>query len=70
MRDTDVEIGPAGIRLGRLLKFVGAVDTGGDVKSLLAGGDVLVDGVAETRRGAQLMPGQRVTVRGATYLLR
>jgi ribosome-associated protein len=67
--DETVEVGPAGIRLGRLLKLVGAVDTGGDVKGLLAEGEVRVDGEVETRRGAQLIAGQVVSVHGATYRL-
>ena len=32
----DVEVGAAGIRLGQLLKYVNAVETGGEVKDLLA----------------------------------
>ena len=67
--DETVQVGPEGIRLGRLLKLVGAVDTGGDVKALLASGEVLVDGAVETRRGAQLAPGQTVTAHGTRYRL-
>jgi ribosome-associated protein len=67
--DETVEVGPAGIRLGQLLKLVGAVDTGGDAKALLAEGQVRVDGVVETRRGAQLAPGQVVEVHGTTVRL-
>jgi ribosome-associated protein len=67
--DETVAVGAAGIRLGQLLKLVGAVDTGGDAKALLAAGEVRVDGEVETRRGAQLAPGQVVSVHGATYLL-
>lgn len=65
----DVEVGAAGIRLGQLLKYVNAVETGGEVKDLLASGEVRVNGAAETRRGAQLSAGDIVTVPGATYRL-
>ncbi|MGD9955804.1 MAG: RNA-binding S4 domain-containing protein [Candidatus Nanopelagicales bacterium] len=65
----DVEVGAAGIRLGQLLKYVNAVETGGEVKDLLASEQVQVNGAVETRRGAQLAPGDVVTVPGATYLL-
>jgi ribosome-associated protein len=65
----DVEVGAAGIRLGQLLKYVNAVETGGEVKDLLASGEVRVNGEVDTRRGAQLSPGDVVTVPGATYRL-
>ena len=41
----DVEIGPSGIRLGQFLKFAGLVESGGEVKDLLASGLVSVNGV-------------------------
>jgi ribosome-associated protein len=66
-----VEVGAAGIRLGQLLKLVGVAETGGAVKALLDDGVVAVDGVVETRRGAQLSAGQVVTVgRDVTLTLR
>jgi ribosome-associated protein len=65
----EIEVGPAGIRLGQLLKYAGAVETGGEVKDLLASGLVEVNGVVDTRRGAQLAPGDVVTVDGTGYRL-
>jgi len=62
-----IDIGPKGIRLGQFLKFAGAVDTGGETKALLESGDVTVNGVIEPRRGAQLHPGDLVTVRALSY---
>lgn len=73
MPDADVqvvEVGEAGIRLGQLLKLVGAVDSGGAVRALLESGAVLVDGEVETRRGRQLRAGDTVAASGVTYLLR
>jgi len=67
---TEIEIGPEGIRLGQLLKYAGAVETGGEAKDLLAAGLVEVNGVPETRRGAQLSAGDVVTVQGVEYRLR
>ena len=55
----DVEIGPQGIRLGQFLKYVNAVETGGEVKALLESGEVAVNGEIETRRGAQLAARRR-----------
>ncbi len=55
------------IRLGQFLKLAGLVDAGSDVKVLLADGTVRVNGLAEARRGRQLVRGDEVAV-GATVL--
>jgi len=52
------------IRLGQLLKLAGAVDSGGDVKSVLGSGVVSVNGEVETRRGRQLHRGDVVALNG------
>jgi ribosome-associated protein len=52
------------IRLGQLLKLAGLVDTGGEAKALIQGGEVRVNGQVETRRGRQLQEGDRVLVGG------
>ena len=57
---TEFQVGEAGIRLGRLLKLAGLVESGGAAKQLLDGAGVTVNGVPETRRGAQLRPGDVV----------
>ena len=49
-----------GIRLGQLHKLLGAVDQGSDGKTLLLAGGVTVNGSVESRRGAQLRPGDVV----------
>jgi len=43
------------------------VDQGGDVRVLLASGDVSVNGLAETRRGRRLHEGDEVDAYGTTY---
>ena len=59
------EVAVAGtIRLGQLLKLAGLVDSGSEARPLLADGVVRVDGVVETRRGAQLAVGALVAVDG------
>lgn len=52
------------IRLGQLLKVAGLVDSGAEVKELLATGEVLVNGEAEERRGRQLGRGDVVVASG------
>jgi ribosome-associated protein len=64
-----IEVGEAGIRLGQLLKLAGLVDSGGEAKSVLAEGKVTVNGAVETRRGAQLHPGDVVHLPGGTVQL-
>jgi len=50
------------IRLGQFLKLAGLVEAGSDVKVLLADGVVHVNGLAEARRGRQLVRGDEVSV--------
>ncbi len=52
------------IRLGQLLKLAGLVGSGAEAKDVLAGGDVTVNGEAETRRGRQLHRGDVVAAAG------
>jgi ribosome-associated protein len=60
----DIAIRGDMIRLGQLLKLAGIVDTGGELKALLAESDVLVNAELEDRRGRQLHDGDVVTVAG------
>ncbi len=57
-----VEISTDVIRLGQLLKFAGAADSGAEAAAIIGAGDVRVDGEVETRRGRQLARGSRVEV--------
>ena len=52
------------IRLGQLLKLAGLIDSGAEVKALLAAGGVTVNGETESRRGRQLHPGDVVRIEG------
>ena len=52
------------IRLGQFLKLADVVLAGGDVKELLMGDNVLVNGAAEQRRGRQLHRGDVVALFG------
>jgi ribosome-associated protein len=60
---TDVPVRDGGIRLGQFLKFVGVAGSGAEAGGLVTDGEVLVDGVVETRRGRQLERGAVVEVR-------
>jgi len=52
------------ITLGQLLKFVGIVPTGGEVKTFLLETSIQVNAEHENRRGRKLRPGDVVTVEG------
>jgi ribosome-associated protein len=58
----DIAISDDMIRLGQLLKLAGVVESGGDVKSVLADRGVRVNGEVETRRGRQLHRGDVIAV--------
>jgi ribosome-associated protein len=60
----DVAIRGDMIRLGQLLKLAGVVDSGGELKSLLAETEVLVNGEPDNRRGRQLHPGDVISAAG------
>jgi ribosome-associated protein len=60
----DVAIRDDSIRLGQFLKLAGASDSGGETKSRIADGEVLVNGEVDTRRGRQLRRGDVVTLDG------
>ena len=55
------------IKLDQFLKLVGVAATGGQAKLMIQGGDVLVNGMLETRRGRKLVSGDRVTVGEETF---
>jgi ribosome-associated protein len=55
------------ITLSQFLKFIGIADTGGQAKMIIQSGEVLVNGTVDTRRGRQLVTGDRVTVGSQTF---
>ncbi|HEY5287808.1 MAG TPA: RNA-binding S4 domain-containing protein [Solirubrobacteraceae bacterium] len=60
--EREVQIRDETIRLGQLLKLVGAIDSGSEAKSFLELESVLVNGERETRRGRQLRRGDTIRV--------
>jgi ribosome-associated protein len=62
-----IEIRHEGIRLGQFLKLANLIDSGSDVKPLLASGAVTVNGRVEVRRGRQLTPGDLVSLGPSTF---
>ncbi len=57
------------IKLDSLLKFAGAVTTGGEAKEAIAEGRVSVNGGVCTQRGKKLYPGDKAEISGKTFLV-
>lgn len=53
----EVEVSKEPIELYKILKFEGLVSSGGEAKSVIAGGQVLVNGKAETRKRKKIVSG-------------
>jgi ribosome-associated protein len=51
------------------MKLTGLVSTGGQAKLVIQAGEVLVNGLVETRRKKKLKPGDQVTFRGQTVIV-
>jgi len=56
----EVEISKEPLELYKILKFEGMVSSGGEAKSVIAEGQVLVNGTLETRKRKQISSGDVV----------
>ena len=68
MESHDIKIHTEYIKLQDLLKFAGAVETGGDAKLIIQEGRVSVNGAICTLRGKKMRPGDRACIDGETVL--
>jgi ribosome-associated protein len=57
------------IQLDQFLKLNGLVGTGGQAKRVIQGGEVLLNGVVETRRKKKLKAGDKVVFAGETLIV-
>ena len=69
METTEIQIHTEFIKLQDLLKFAGAVETGGDAKLIIQEGRVTVNGEVCTMRGKKLRTGDRATIDGQLELV-
>ena len=58
--DSVFEIRGDMIKLGQLLKAIGLIDSGAQVKDLLEAAEIEVNGEIEVRRGRKIHPGDTV----------
>ncbi|MGI6374645.1 MAG: RNA-binding S4 domain-containing protein [Anaerolineae bacterium] len=57
------------IRLDQCLKLLNLVQSGGEAKHLIQGGQVLLNGVVETHRSKKIAPGDVIGFRGHDYVV-
>ncbi len=69
MQKEHVQITTEFIKLDSLLKFAGAVGTGGEAKDAIQSGDVTVNGEVCTMRGKKIRPGDVVELGGEIALI-
>ena len=69
METHEIKIHTEFIKLQDLLKFAGAVETGGDAKGIIQEGRVTVNGGVCTMRGKKLRPGDRAVIDNETELV-
>ena len=69
MKSHKIKIHTEFIKLQDLLKFAGAVETGGDAKLIIQEGRVSVNGEGCTMRGKKLRPGDKAVIDNETELV-
>lgn len=69
MQREEIQIRTEFIKLQDLLKFAGAVETGGDAKLIIQEGRVSVNGEICTMRGKKMRPGDCAVIDGETELV-
>ena len=69
MESHEIKIHTEFIKLQDLLKFAGAVETGGDAKLIIQEGRTAVNGEPCSMRGKKLRPGDRAVIDGETELV-
>ena len=69
METHEIKIHTEFIKLQDLLKFAGAVETGGDAKLIIQEGRVAVNGEPCLMRGKKLRPGDRAVIDSETELV-
>lgn len=69
MESHEIKINTEFIKLQDLLKFSGAVETGGEAKLIIQEGRVSVNGEPCTMRGKKMRPGDTALIDGETELV-
>ncbi len=70
MESRNVEIRREPAELFRILKFEGLVESGGAAKQVIDAGEVLVNGVVETRRRKKIVAGDKIEFENIELLIK
>jgi ribosome-associated protein len=62
-----VEISKEPIELYKILKFEGIASSGGEAKYIVGNGQVLVNGLVETRKRKKIISGDTIEVMGKKF---
>jgi len=68
LRNVEIRREPA--ELFRILKFEGLVESGGAAKQVIDAGEVLVNGVVETRRRKKIVAGDKIEFANIELLIK
>jgi len=60
---------PRPVELAQFLKIMGIVDTGGQAKMVIQGGEVSLNGEVETRRRKKLALGDVIEIWGESFIV-
>lgn len=63
----EIKINKEPVELYKILKFEGIVSSGGEAKSVIGEGQVLVNGLVETRKRKKIMSGDLVEYMNRKY---
>ncbi|MBP3892273.1 MAG: S4 domain-containing protein YaaA [Solobacterium sp.] len=55
------------IKLSQFLKYIGIIETGGQLKQILSEVNITVNGEKENRKGRKLYPGDEIVVDGKRF---
>lgn len=58
------------LQLDQFMKLTGLVSTGGQAKLVIQAGEVLLNGVVETRRKKKLKAGDQITFNERTFVVK
>ncbi|WFB36000.1 RNA-binding S4 domain-containing protein [Kiritimatiellota bacterium B12222] len=63
----EIELRTVPVELFKILKFEGLAHSGGEAKSFIEGGHVLVNGRVETQKRKKIVSGDEITFQNETY---
>lgn len=66
----EIKIYSEPITLGQLVKFLGLIYSGGEVKNFLEENNIFVNEISEKRRGKKLFSGDLVQINDQKYVLK